>query len=68
MAWLAVDKSGTECGYTDKPERCGNIWTNAEEDEYFYLEDGTIELLLGRVLTWDDEPVEIGEIKHDRQN
>jgi hypothetical protein len=65
MAWLAVDKNGEENLFIDKPERfyCGkNIWvlsTICDHHGYILLRKGQIETLIGKVLTWKDEPVEI---------
>ena len=97
MAWLAVDKDGTEVisqveikRNTEIHKMKDRIWTIREErdfengvrewlvyvskDEYrrngssfgyfnknsiIKLPKGTIEKIIGKVLTWDDEPVEI---------
>ena len=67
MAWLAVDKSGEEYIFVEnKPERMENHSTNDYEwfpkyksDKWAELPQGTIEELIGRDLTWHDEPVEI---------
>lgn len=63
MAWLAVDKDGQECIFAFEPIRrkycfdaaeiC-DIITNSVE-----LPEGSIKKLIGRELTWEDEPVEI---------
>lgn len=63
MAWLAVDKDGTEYIYSDKPERFKGVW----ETSYYEAGDpmqgmvllpkGSIKKLIGRDLTWEDEPV-----------
>ena len=58
MAWLAVDKDGTEVIMTNKPEKVSYYWSN-EGGEFANVPQGTIEKIIGRVLTWDDEPVEI---------
>lgn len=57
MAFVAVDKNGEEWVYSDNPERC---------EVYFYsfndkiqLPSGTIKKLIGRDLSFDDEPVEL---------
>lgn len=69
MAWLAVDKDGQEYLYLDKPERHihYNVFKSDEIDFEIWvsygdnvkLSKGSIEKLMGRKLTWDDEPVEI---------
>lgn len=64
MAWLAVDKDGTEAIYDECPRRRENreIW------DFIFLDDGrniielpsgSIKKLIGRELSWEDEPVEI---------
>ena len=64
MAWLAVDKDGSECIYSDKPIRFKGIWeTSYYEDGdpmegMVLLPKGTIKKLIGRNLTWEDDPVE----------
>jgi hypothetical protein len=60
MAWLAVDKNGDEMTYMDYPER--NIskgMFGTGEAQYVFLPSGSIEKLIGRKLTWSDEPVEL---------
>lgn len=62
MAWLAVDENGCECIFSHKPIR-GNLYF--ENDESYCdstcveLPIDSIEKLIGRELTWYDEPVEI---------
>lgn len=60
MAWVAVDKDGSESIYGNKPYR-EDIWwiMDNEYDPMVYLPQGTIKKLIGRELTWDDEPVEL---------
>ena len=63
MAWLAVDLNGSEWVYGCKPKKMNTIWTNSVVDTmYLKLPNGSIEKLIGRKLTWEDEPVELGEI------
>ena len=66
MEWLAVDKDGTEWVCSDKPSResanddefsPNSIWADAWEQ--IELPKGSIAKLIGRELTWSDEPVEI---------
>lgn len=74
MAWLAVNKNGVETISPEKPERDFNEWSYyAEicvESEYgtecytIDLPRGTIIKLIGRELTWNDEPVEITDKKY----
>ena len=62
MAWLAVDRDGGECIYQFRPKRGNyqfiplyayNMW--------LALPNGSIKKLIGRDLTWSDEPVELKE-------
>ena len=55
MAWLAVNKDGTEWIVPEKPVRgwCGH-WEYLEE-----VYNVPIEIELPKELTWDDEPVEL---------
>ena len=89
MAWLAVDKNGTECVFKHKPKRVKttNKWNDVVTNfvcvgrfygcAYGYehhptycelqtikqstrskLPKGSIEKLIGKKLTWKDEPFE----------
>lgn len=57
--WLAVDEDGIEVGFEKKPIR--NEWSGwVRESPYggiLQLPEGSIERLIGRKLTWDDEAV-----------
>lgn len=61
MAWLAVDKNRDEYVYSWEPYReCENdyaFWMS--ESDCVELTKGSIKRLIGRELTWEDEPVEI---------
>lgn len=68
MAWIAADNDGNIYTYTTKPER--NLdddpiflyWTKADHDRewrFSKISERTCEDLTGKVLTWDDEPIEI---------
>ena len=61
MAWLAVDEDGEEYIYEHKPFRDEILmaWLNVEETNYIILPKGSIKKLIGRELTYEDEPVEI---------
>lgn len=64
MAWLAVDKNGTEKVFQNEPDRNTNYWyINRDSvfayNSYVFLPKGSIEKLIGRTLTWEDDPVEI---------
>lgn len=67
MAWLAVEEDGFEFIYDDKPERyihCWSIWRRnfaGETMNYVMLPKGSIKKLIGRELSFTDEPVELKE-------
>lgn len=62
MGYLAVDKNGEEMIYKEKPikgNKCG-IWIpDSDMDDCIALPKGSIFKLIGRELTWDDEPVSL---------
>ena len=66
MAWLAVDKDGSERIYPFEPYRVTDYWTCSM---YMYmllsapinLSKGSIKKLIGRDLTWEDDAVELKE-------
>ena len=71
MAWVAVDRYGEECVFRTRPKR--NINNVSGKWGFFYLArdggylvnwgvdlpKGSIKKLIGKELTWDDEPFEI---------
>jgi len=58
MSYLAVDRNGTENIFSYQPFRNHNrIWDT--EHDYVVLPKGSIEKLIGKKLTWENEPVEI---------
>ena len=68
MAWLAVNKDGSEIVCNGELYRVGNEWGDTESQFMNYhdyvdttceLPKGSIFKLIGRNLTWEDEPVEI---------
>ena len=64
MAWVATDKDRGEFIFNDRPlrrEAMGEWWADSESatGDMVLLPDGTIEKLIGRQLTWEDEPVEL---------
>lgn len=62
MAWLAVDKNSREYIYRDKPNRCVIEFIPRQYvDSYVELPKGSIKKLIGRELSWNDEPVELKE-------
>lgn len=67
MACLAVDRDGTEWIWSYRPLRnkYRGRWESlySEEGEYQSVElpKGSIEKLIGKILTWADEPYEMEE-------
>lgn len=67
MAWLAVDTNGSEAIYNTKPRRGVNkikpiteMWVlTTIGSHYIRLPKGSIKKLIGKDLTWNDEPVKI---------
>lgn len=64
MAWVAIDKDGPEFIYRNRPlrrELVGEWWPDGEDASggAVFLPYGTIEKLIGRQLSWEDEPVEL---------
>lgn len=60
MAYLACDKDGTECVFNALPKRDESEWTiDMFEESCIILPHGTIAKLIGRELTWEDEPYEL---------
>lgn len=59
MAFVAVDKDGTEYVLETTPIRRGDYWRLSKGWRYCELPHGSIEKLIGRPLTWSDEPVEL---------
>jgi hypothetical protein len=59
--WVAVDKDNSEGIYQAFPKRFkkSGYWASGEDDAVIAVPSGTINKLLGRNLTWKDEPVEI---------
>lgn len=58
MAWLAVDSDNSEYIYKERPTRyLDEYWYS--DCVYVHIHYGSIKRLIGRQLTWDDEPVEI---------
>lgn len=64
MVFVAVDKDGTEWIYDNIPTRHKNTgdWRcEWDVDGQIELPKGSIAKLIGRELTWSDEPVELTE-------
>ena len=72
MAWVAVDRNGNENMFHNSPDKkLGGYWqddvvywevrgyTTCAHDYSIPLPKGTIEKLIGRQLTWEDDAVEL---------
>lgn len=63
MAYVAVNKDGIEKIFEEKPFRNNEEYWGGETSftpyEAVFIPNGTIEKLIGRQLTWQDEPVEL---------
>ena len=63
MAWLSVDRDGSEAIYPDEPSRKDGYWHLSSYDGVYItwidLPKGSIKKLIGRDLAWEDEPVEL---------
>ncbi len=64
MAFVAVDKDKSEWVYATIPTRKSTYWRcegelDSELDSMIELSKGSIRKLIGRELTWEDEPVEL---------
>lgn len=62
MPYLVVDRIGVEVIFQDKPIRYSDsVWDVGSFgiQDRVYLPEGTIAKLIGRSLTWKDDPVEI---------
>ena len=64
MAWVAVDSYNKEVIFLRKPKRVYGFWVDVNEDSedtQISLPKGSIKKLIGRDLTWQDEPIELKE-------
>ncbi len=67
MAWLAVDVYG-EYIFERHPYRDTMDFLLHNVSEHFVkLPRGTIKKILGRPLTWQDDPVELKEEQHENR-
>jgi hypothetical protein len=57
MAWLAVDKDLSAYLYLEKPERKEIVFSS--DKPYVPIRKVNIPTLIGKDLTWEDEPVKI---------
>ena len=66
-ACVAVDEDGSEWIYDNKPIRLAQTWAlnyyGRYADNYCQLPKGVIKTLIGRELTWSEEPAELGNKK-----
>lgn len=61
MAWLAVNYHGVEVILSDRPKKLfRRLWGN-DKTQIIPLPQGSIKKLIGKELTWNDEPVELKE-------
>lgn len=63
MVYVAVNRCGGEFIFESLPKK-GKWWyrLDPEHNAVIQLPKGTIFKLIGRNLTWDDEPVLIGDV------
>lgn len=68
MAYLVVDRCGKEKIFQDEPKRDSGYWT-IDKDSIFnypdmvFLPKGTIKKLIGREMSWEDDPIDLYQIK-----
>ena len=62
MAWVAVDKGGRECIYQFRPKKGNNEFRPVYAySMWMALPKGSIKKLIGRDITWQDEPIKLKE-------
>ena len=68
MAWVAVNKDGSERIFMQKPKRFVHcIWVSTHNDyanrfyDFVELPKGSIKKLIGKELSWEDDCVELKE-------
>lgn len=59
MAWIAADKDGEINVYKSKPYRMGCFWDNHDNCGIGLVSNEASTVIIGKVLTWNDEPFEI---------
>ena len=60
MSWLAVDKNGRECVYQFRPKRgVDQFIPKYSYSMWLAIPKGSIKKLIGKDLTWRDDPVEL---------
>lgn len=68
MVYFFVNKDGTECCANEMPNRNFSEWYGwtdvfGESCDITVLPKGTIEKVIGKTLTWDDEPYYYSGVK-----
>ncbi len=61
MAWIATDRNGDVFVYNQKPKKSNDEWVQSVYDGVEQIDKDICTVLIGRVPTWDDAPVEITE-------
>ena len=61
MAWLACDYKGQESIFQKKPIRNNFYWVCrlSSLNEYVELPKGSIKKLIGREMSWSDNPIKL---------
>lgn len=59
MAYVVVDKEKREWIFNAFPEKLIEFGYWTSDEDFIELPKGSIKKLIGRTLTWEDEPVEI---------
>lgn len=59
MAWVAVNKNGSEKIFDFEPERYEEIWVPRAYTNGVYIPKGTIKKLINKELNWEDNPIEL---------
>lgn len=61
MAWVAVSRTGEEYIFNSKPYKVEGFhyWLSSSKNQGISLPYKTIEKIIGKELSWDDEPVEL---------
>ena len=66
MAWVTVDGDGSECMFASEPIRIKGYKSWVVDDNKYLIDQielprGSIKKLIGRELSFSDEPVELKE-------
>ena len=61
MAWIAANKNGVEVIFDFEPYRWNDFFWVEDTGDDIYIPKGTIKKLIGKDLTWEDNPVELKE-------